>query len=85
MYAEQDTRIVILPPTPESCRYCGDTHDPRSPHNRDSLLYQHKFRKANGRYPTWEDAMKHCSVLTQARFAEILRERGITVEVKTHG
>ena len=85
MYAEQDTKVVILPPTPESCRYCGDTHDPRDPHNRDSLLYQHKFRKAHGRYPTWADAMRHCSILTQTRFKEELLKRGIKVEVQAHG
>lgn len=74
-------RIAIIPPTPEACPYCGDRHDPRDPHNRDSLTYQHKFRKAYGRYPTWEDAMRHCSLMTQIRFAAELKERGITVEV----
>lgn len=83
MYMAQDSPIAILPPTPESCPYCGDKHDPRAPHNRDSIVYQHKFRRKYGRYPTWEDAMRHCSVLTKARYAEKLAERGIVVEVAT--
>ena len=78
--------IAILPPTPGACPYCGDTHDPNSPHNRDSLIYQHKFRAANGRYPTWADAMQHCSALTKAKWTEELRRRGIWVEgEKTDG
>ena len=81
MIAEQDLTVVILPPTPGACRICGDTHDKSEPHNRDSLIYQHKFRKRHGRYPTWEDAMTHCSPTVQKRTAEKLRRRGITVEV----
>lgn len=79
MYTAVDTNIVIIPPTPGACRYCGDQHDPREPHNLRSLQYQHKFRKQNGRYPTWEDAMAHCSMLVKVRFTEMLVRSGVRI------
>lgn len=82
----QEDRISILPPKPGACRYCGDIHDPKDPHNLSSLLYQHRFRAAWGRYPTWADAMKHCSKLTKAKWTAELKRRGIVVEeAKTDG
>lgn len=46
---------------PDACPVCGVKHDPNLPHDRDSLYYQYSFRKKHGRWPTWEDAMDHCS------------------------
>lgn len=72
--------IKITPPTPKACKICATIHDPRRPHDRDSLYYQNKFRKAHKRFPTWEDAMAHCDERTKAAFREELKRRGIYLE-----
>ena len=56
----REGQVVILPPRAGACRMCGDVHEKWEPHNLYSIVYQHRFRKQNGRYPTWEDAVKHC-------------------------
>lgn len=75
----RDGMVTILPPREGACRVCGDMHNPRDPHNVSSLLYQHRFRKRNGRYPTWADAMSHCTRRTKERWMERLRKRGIRI------
>ncbi len=77
MILDPTRRILILPPNPDACPQCGDIHAPEEPHNRNSLAYQHRFRKANGRYPTWEDAMGHCAARTQATWRAELIRRGM--------
>lgn len=72
--------IVLIPPRKGSCKECADFHAPETPHNRDSLYYQMKFRQKNGRYPTWADAIAHCDKETQAQWIEELKKRGITVK-----
>jgi hypothetical protein len=51
----------MLPGPPGTCQWCHVKHDPTHPHNRDSLSYQMKFHAVKGRWPTWTDAMAHCS------------------------
>ncbi len=72
--------LLILPPKSGACPYCASVHDPAEPHNKNSLYYQHRFHADNGRYPTWADAMKHCSEITKAHFRAELAKRGITVD-----
>lgn len=43
------------------CPECAALHESYEPHNRDSLFYQFKFYQEHGRWPTWIDAMAHCS------------------------
>lgn len=81
MVLDPTRRILILPPTPGACALCGDVHAPGEPHNRDSLAYQHHFRRANGRYPTWEDAMSHCSGRVRAAWRVRLIQKGMLSEV----
>ena len=69
--------IKIVPPLPGSCRICAVKHDPKKPHDRNSLYYQNWFFKKNKRFPTWEDAMSHCDDKTKADFKMILARRGI--------
>ncbi len=75
----QEGMITILPPKDGACRICGDIHNSKDPHNLNSLLYQHRFRKKNGRYPGWADAMSHCSQKTKERWIERLQKRGIKI------
>ncbi len=72
--------MMILPPKPGACPECAATHDPKFPHNRDSLYYQMKFRQKHGRFPTWNDAMAHCSELTKACYRVELAKRGVSLE-----
>lgn len=74
--------IKIMPPGPGTCRVCAAMHAPGLPHDRDSLYYQNWFHKRNGRFPTWSDAMSHCSESTRRRFIEVLARSGITVEAE---
>ena len=72
--------IIVSAPTSGRCPLCADKHDEREPHNRDSLYYQQKFYRLHKRFPTWADAMAHCSTITQAAFREKLKKRGIEVQ-----
>jgi hypothetical protein len=64
--------LVLLPPAPDTCQECATKHDPKHPHNRENLYYQMAFKIKHGRWPTWEDAMAHCSKLMQELWREEL-------------
>ena len=55
-------------------------HDAQDPHDRDSLYYQNQFYKQHKRFPTWSDAMAHCSEITKAVFRQRLERRGISID-----
>jgi hypothetical protein len=70
----------MLPGPKESCEWCHVVHDPKEPHNQQSLSYHMKFHAIKGRYPTWTDAMAHCSEEVREMWKEelikILKEIG---------
>lgn len=68
---------TLLPCAPNVCQECTVDHEPEMPHNQQSLYYQYKFYQQNGRWPTWEDAMAHCSVEMQDIWKEALRKRDV--------
>lgn len=73
--------ITLLGKTPQGkCPMCAVKHDPEQPHNRDSLTYQYKFYDAHGRWPTWKDAMEHCSDHIKEFWKNALAERGGDLE-----
>lgn len=72
--------IRIKPPGPHACRICATVHRPEYPHDRDSLYYQNWFYRRHKRFPTWFDAMAHCSEKIRAEYTETLARRGIVVE-----
>ena len=56
-FLQEKHGIMMLGRTPEgTCPMCAVKHDPRMPHNRDSLTYQYKFYDQHGRFPSWADA-----------------------------
>lgn len=57
----QSGQMSLLPPAPGKCPACGFDHEPAMPHNRDALYYQYRFKMLRGRWPTWADAVAHCS------------------------
>jgi len=72
--------MTLLPAKKGTCPICATKHEPNEPHNQQSLFYQVKFFKENGRYPTWEDAMAHCSEEMKNFWIEALRKHGITIK-----
>lgn len=77
--------IRITAPGPGTCPICATIHDERDPHDRDSLYYQNRFYKAHKRFPSWLDAMRHCTDMTKAVWVDKLNKRGITLEVPAKG
>lgn len=72
--------IKIKAPRPGACKICATVHKPGQPHDRDSLYYQNWFRKRHKRFPTWADAMAHCTEDVKAEYTAILAKRGIVIE-----
>jgi len=54
-------KLQLLPPKPGTCPICATIHAPEMPHNQQSFFYQYKFHNEHGRFPTWKDAMYHCT------------------------
>lgn len=75
-------RITIPLPRDGACPVCGDLHDPGEPHQANSLLYQHRFRKRHGRYPRWTDAMAGCGEKVRERWRKKLLRHGIRVDIE---
>ena len=72
--------LTLLDKTPPgTCPMCAVKHEPEQPHNQQSLAWQYKFYDLHGRFPTWADAMAHCSDEVKAYWAEALKEHGIDV------
>lgn len=61
------------------CAECAVVHDPAHPHNQQSLFYQYSFREKHGRWPTWEDAMAHCTAEMKEAWIKGLAEQGVVV------
>lgn len=74
------SEIKIVAPGPGRCRVCATAHRKEDPHDRDSLYYQNRFFRKHKRFPTWEDAMSHCTEERKAAFRDELSHRGITQE-----
>lgn len=51
----------LLPTAEGVCKECARDHQPEQPHDAKSMAYQYDFYGKNGRWPTWTDAMAHCS------------------------
>lgn len=58
--------LLSCPPGVDECQECGVTHSPTKPHFRTSIYYQVAFYLQHGRWPTWRDAMHHCTAELQA-------------------
>lgn len=78
---EEQTGFRLLNnPKPGTCPECAVEHKPEFPHNRDSLFYQYKFYDEYGRWPTWKDAMEHCTEDIKELWIQELTKRGIRIE-----
>ena len=72
--------VTVAAPGPDTCPVCATKHDRMEPHDRNSLYYQHRFHRTHKRFPTWKDAMAHCSEKTQAAWREKLMAQGVSPE-----
>ena len=80
MDEKQFADFRLLPPVPGTCPECAVKHVPDLPHNRDSLYYQYKFYSRQGRWPTWGDAMAHCTEKMKALWRSELSARGVSAD-----
>ena len=69
----------LMPPHEGTCSECATDHDPKLPHNQQSLFYQYKFYNEHGRWPVWEDAMAHCSEEMKAFWRSELKKLGVDI------
>jgi len=76
----EPSSMILLPPAPGLCQECAIKHDPCIPHNQQSLYYQTSFYLKNKRYPTWKDAMAHCSKEIQVTWLIRLKEFGVKID-----
>lgn len=70
---------TLMPPPAGTCSQCGVEHEPEGPHNQQSLYYQYAFHAEHGRWPTWSDALAHCTPVLRQMWVDALRERGVDV------
>lgn len=68
--------VFLLPPKDDVCQICATKHKPEEPHNQKSLYYHLTFHEKHGRYPTWEDALRHCKQEIKDAWEKELRRRG---------
>jgi hypothetical protein len=72
---------ILLPPPPDVCQQCARDHEPGLPHDQQSLYWQYWFYKQHdGKWPTWRDAMAHCSSAMILAWTVELAKHGVTVE-----
>ena len=67
----------MLRPQENKCQCCAVQHGIDQPHDKTSLFYQMYFNARNGRWPTWDDAMAHCSDDIKAQWRDQLALRGL--------
>ncbi len=67
----------MLPAAPDKCPECAVKHDPGMTHDNRSLCYQSHFYNEFGRWPTWDDAMSHCTEEMKEITKKTLLSKGI--------
>ncbi len=71
---------VCKPREPETCQMCGRRHFAHQPHDPTSPLYALNFRSTERRWPSWKDAMSHCSPKMQDYLLRMLRKHHMSAE-----
>lgn len=73
-------------PAATGCPECGVDHEPEMPHDPSSMLYQYRFRSQEAkagreeRWPTWTDAMAHCTPNIQRAWTQALAHHGVNLD-----
>lgn len=80
-YITKETGFMLMDNVVDGkCKECATEHEERLPHNLESLHYQYKFFDKTGRWPTWTDAMEHCTDEVKTLWTISLNDRGIKLE-----
>lgn len=66
----------LLPAPADCCQDCGRKHEKEQPHDATALFYKYSFYADHGRWPTWKDAVAHCTPELQLRWKEELVKIG---------
>jgi hypothetical protein len=67
---------MLLLASPDTYPECAVAHQPDEPHNQQSLYWQLRFHQKHGRFPTWADAMSHCTPEVQEDWrAKLIKHR----------
>lgn len=53
--------VTFLPPPAGACPHCALFHEDDEPHDPQSPYYRSHFYAEHARWPTWADAIAHCS------------------------
>lgn len=77
MTAQALAPFQLLPAKPGTCPQCAVDHAPEMPHNQQSMFWLYWFYNENGRWPTWKDAMSHCSDAMKAHWTRELHKAGV--------
>jgi hypothetical protein len=72
--------MMLLPPKAGTCPACAVEHSDDAPHNAQSIYYQYRFYGLRDRWPTWADAIAHCSPSIQAFWKAKLKEKSAWTE-----
>jgi hypothetical protein len=75
----KDATWQLMPAPVGVCSQCARDHEPDVPHDQQSLHYQYTFYSEHDRWPTWDDAMAHCSADMQAQWRQGLRQHGVDI------
>lgn len=75
----KSAKLKLLPPRPDVCQMCAVDHTADLPHDQTSLFWQYWFYGQHQKWPTWLDAMAHCTPEMQQFWVTSLRERGVEV------
>ena len=79
----KNNAFSLLPPREDVCQECATDHEWDQPHNQQSMYYQYRFYSMHDRWPTWTDAMQHCSPdvrkVWKEKLIEMLLEKGMEV------
>jgi len=81
MKNKTESGMFLAPPKKGTCQQCATEHEEWEPHNL-CLYYHYHFYSQHGHFPTWVDAMAHCTDEIKKSVIEVLNEHGISVNGK---
>ena len=87
--SEKKNAMTLLGPPPDKCQVCATDHAWDQPHNQQSLYWQYHFYSEHGRWPTWTDAMQHCTPEVKAQWRQelvkLMKEKKIEIPADLSG
>lgn len=72
--------MMLMPARAGTCEHCAVIHPKEAPHDATSMFFKYKFYNENGQWPTWSDAMSHCTEEVKQLWTQVLKSKGIDVD-----